>query len=90
MVFRLCKRYFLLIVEPPDIRADKPPNRGVIIPGIEVVKPGIIQPLPGKELIRGGGGAGAGFAVPDCWKSTDWFIAPILALISYEWLVEEY
>ena len=45
-----------------DIRTDKPPDGGIVVPGVVVVEPGLVQPLPGK-LLRGGYRAGAGSAV---------------------------
>ena len=51
-----------------SIRADKPPCHWVIVPGVIVVKPGVVQPLAGKLPIgryrAGAGGAKGEVLVP--------------------------
>ena len=58
------------------IRADKPPNLGITVPGIIVVKAGIIKPLPG-EFSVGGYRTRAGGAVWIVTDSAD--LCPIIA-----------
>ena len=60
--FRAIKELRVCVFWHYAIRTDKPPNICIIVSGIVVIKPRIIQPLAGEEPVRGDG-AGAGGAV---------------------------
>jgi len=46
------QRLWIFIVRHNRIRADKPPNRRIVVAGVVVVQAGIVQPLAGKQLVR--------------------------------------
>ena len=46
------KRLGIHRVRNNGVRADETTYRGIIISGTVIIKPGIIQPLPGKKFIR--------------------------------------